>query len=344
MLATKQPVLRRFWYPVMPLGLLADGKPHPFTLLGENIVLWKKSDDTLVCLKDRCCHRTAKLSLGFIKDDNIVCGYHGWQFAGDGACVRIPQLRADAPLAASGYCVPAYRVREKYGYVWVALDEPLAELPELPEAFEPGFRRIEQFYEVWKIGSLRLMENSFDLAHIAFVHRETFGDMERPEVNYCQFEPLAYGLHSRAIEPVVVRDEAAQRAVRTASGDTVRDMDSNWFMPFGRRMAITYPHGLIHVIMTFATPINDTESMVVQWCYRNDTEQDVSAAEVIAFDRKVTLEDKLILESCEADVPLAVIDGEEKHMASDRPGLAMRRQLAELLQKHGETEQRLNAA
>ena len=39
MLNTKQPVLRRFWYALMPLEHLKDG-PKPFTLLGEPIVLF----------------------------------------------------------------------------------------------------------------------------------------------------------------------------------------------------------------------------------------------------------------------------------------------------------------
>jgi hypothetical protein len=39
MLVTQQPVLRRFWYPVMPLDHLANG-PQSFTLLGQSLVLW----------------------------------------------------------------------------------------------------------------------------------------------------------------------------------------------------------------------------------------------------------------------------------------------------------------
>ena len=39
MLVTKQPVLRRFWYAIMPLENLKEG-PKPFTLLGEPIVLF----------------------------------------------------------------------------------------------------------------------------------------------------------------------------------------------------------------------------------------------------------------------------------------------------------------
>ena len=58
-------------------------------------------------------------------------------------------------------------------------------------------------------------------------------------------------------------------------------------------------------------------------------------------DRAITFEDKAILESCEFDVPLAIVDDEELHMLSDRPGLVMRRKLSQLLKDYGETEQRL---
>ena len=33
MLATQQPILRRFWYPAMPVAMV-DAGPQPFTLLG----------------------------------------------------------------------------------------------------------------------------------------------------------------------------------------------------------------------------------------------------------------------------------------------------------------------
>src|SRR6201996_198890 len=126
MLVTKQPVLRRFWYPIMPVAHLAEG-PKPFTLLGENIVLWQRADGSIACLKDRCRHRTAKLSAGFLENGNIVCGYHGWAYAPDGTCARIPQSAEDERMAGK-VRVAAYRAAAKYGYVWVALDEPLTDI------------------------------------------------------------------------------------------------------------------------------------------------------------------------------------------------------------------------
>ena len=336
MIVTKQPVLKKFWYPVIPVSKIED-RPVPFQLLGENIVLWKTADGSIACIKDRCCHRTAKLSLGYIEDGNIVCGYHGWAFAPDGRCVIIPQ----APVVPQKAGVPGYRTAEKYSYVWVALDEPMTGIPELPEASEPGFRQVHQFYETWDIGALRLMENSFDSAHVAFVHRATFGDQQRPQITAREVTEKPFGFVSKQSAQVKVRGDLAQRTVQTASGNTTRNTTSEWYMPFVRRSSIHYPHGLIHVLVTCATPINDSKSMILQWVYRNDTEADAPSADVIAFDRAITLEDKAILESCDADVPLAIVDDEEMHMLSDKPGLVMRRMLTKLLREHGETEQRL---
>jgi len=194
MLVTKQPVLRRFWYPVMPSSRL-DGEPAPFTLLGTDIVLWRSESGEPACFRDRCCHRTAKLSLGFVEGDRLVCGYHGWSYRADGVCVRIPQR--ENPENVAGVRVPAYRAAERYGYIWVALDEPLTDIPEVPEASQPGFRQVDQFYEPWNIAAFRLMENSFDAAHIAFVHRGTFGNMERPRTDgHRDIKPTAYGFEA----------------------------------------------------------------------------------------------------------------------------------------------------
>ena len=166
MLNTKQPVLRRFWYAVMPVDHLKDG-PKPFTLLGEPIVLFLDGKGEPAALEDRCCHRTAKLSKGWCKDGNIVCGYHGWEYDRDGRLVMIPQFPFEQPIPDAK--ARSFRAQTRYGYVWVALDEPLSDIPDVPEDRTPGYRMIHQFYDKWNTAALRLMENSFDNAQFAFV-------------------------------------------------------------------------------------------------------------------------------------------------------------------------------
>lgn len=336
MLATKQKVLRRFWYPVLREGDL-DRVPVAFTLLGERIVLWRGASGEPVCIRDRCCHRTAQLSRGFVEDGRIVCGYHGWTYDEDGRCVRIPQQSPEARIPDE-IRVPSYRSAIRYGHVWVALDEPLAEIPEIPEEAE-GLRRIDEFYEEWNIGAFRLMENSFDPAHVNFTHRGTFGNRNDDSFHKPEIEDEPFGFRMYVEMPVTNRGAAFKYLGAGAAGeDNVRRMQSNWYMPFVRRLGITYPDSLRHTIITAATPMTDDRAMVVQFCYRSDTEDEVPARDIIAFDREVTLEDKRILESTEFDVPLDNGDPREFHMATDLPGLRMRKRLRELFREHGESE------
>jgi hypothetical protein len=77
---------------------------------------------------------------------------------------------------------------------------------------------------------------------------------------------------------------------------------------------------------------------VVQWLYRNDTEADCSAKELIDWDFQITREDKDIIESTDYDVTMDMGRRVESHMVSDRPGIIMRKRLMKLLEDHGETE------
>lgn len=335
MLVTRQNILRRFWYPVMLAESLSDG-PKPFTLLGEDIVVWKGPDGKPAAAIDRCCHRSAKLSRGWVEDGNIVCGYHGWTYDSTGKCIEVPQQKKGD--RNTNFEIQTHKAAERYGYVWVCLDaEPLAELPEIEEADDPSYRLIHQFYEHWDCAGLRLMENSFDNAHVAFTHRTSFGMQEQPDPGEIDLEETPEGLVMRS-QLEVANPEISAKTLGTNDARTVRTFTTTWFMPFVRRLRIQYPNGLIHIIVTCATPIDDKSSMVVQFAVRSDTEEDVAAADINAFDRQVTDEDRYILETTEYDVPLDLSSKTEAHMPSDRPGMMMRNKLLALLKEHGEAE------
>jgi phenylpropionate dioxygenase-like ring-hydroxylating dioxygenase large terminal subunit len=334
MLVTRQPLLRRFWHPVAPATALGDA-PLPFTLLGEDIVLWRAADGAPACVRDRCCHRTAKLSRGWTDQGSIVCGYHGWAYDGSGAVVAIPQ-RPEGGIP-QGLKTEAFRVEERHGVIWVALAEPLYGIPDIPEAGDPAYRRVDEFYEVWDAPGLRIMENSFDNAHFSYVHAKSFGIVEEPEPAPLSIEQTADGFLMRALVPVKNPD-IQKKNLKDAGDFTVRDYEKTWWAPFSRKMKITYPNGLIHIICTLTAPIDDRRSMVTQFALRTDSEADAPAADIIAFDRQVTLEDQAILAICDPDVPLRAARGGEVSIPSDEPGLEMRRHLLKLLIDAGEAE------
>jgi hypothetical protein len=76
----------------------------------------------------------------------------------------------------------------------------------------------------------------------------------------------------------------------------------------------------------------------VQWLYRNDSEDDCSTEELIAWDKPIVDEDKDILEATDYDACVDTSRRVEQHMESDKPGLLMRKMLLALLHAHGEEE------
>ena len=97
-------------------------------------MLFLDADGGPAALKDRCCHRTAKLSKGRCVEGLLTCGYHGWTYDRPGRVVGIPQFDPGAVLPR--HRVPDFRCQARYGYAWVALDEPLR--AALDDLFAPG--------------------------------------------------------------------------------------------------------------------------------------------------------------------------------------------------------------
>src|ERR1700733_7719394 len=73
--------LRNYWYPVMPAKRLSKFQAVPFQLLGDNLVFFRSADGTPQAISNKCGHRGAMLSLGWVglyQPGTITCPYHGW--------------------------------------------------------------------------------------------------------------------------------------------------------------------------------------------------------------------------------------------------------------------------
>ena len=231
----------------------------------------------------------------------------------------------------------AFHAKERYGYVWVCLGEPLLDIPDLPQEGDPAFRRIHQFDEGWNCSALRMMENSFDNSHFSFVHKGTFGDFDQPKPEKYELTETSYGFVAETIVPVKNPPQAA-RVTGTTEPWTKRKMRNAWYMPFCRTMDMEYPSGLRHIIFNSATPVDDGSIQLVQILFRNDREEDCSTEELRAWDRAIIEEDREILESTDPDAIVDMSRKLEMHMPSDRPGMLMRSRLNALLEAHGEHE------
>ncbi|MGW3134899.1 Rieske 2Fe-2S domain-containing protein [Streptomyces sp. NPDC001139] len=335
MLVTAQPVLRRFWYPTLPMAALESG-PQPFTLLGHDLVLWADREGRPAAAVDRCSHRFARLSKGWVKDGAINCPYHGWAFNSSGHCVEVPQ--SPGQRIPHGYAVSAFRCEERYGYAWVCLGEPLDDIPELPEAADPRFRVMHLESELFHCSSTVGVDNALDSSHHHYVHGTTLGDSSSPLPMIVQeLHETANGLFMSfplRNNGSTLRDKQADD--QPGSGQITLIRELTWYVPFTIRIDIKFPSGTQAVTLLTYTPISDSTCQYVGVLARNDTEQDFSAKDAIAEIAAIVKEDKDVLECVDYDLPLEA--AKQRHMASDKAGLIMRRKLHDLLAAHGEAE------
>jgi phenylpropionate dioxygenase-like ring-hydroxylating dioxygenase large terminal subunit len=191
--------LRNCWHPVAYADQLTD-RPISAELLGEALVLWRTREGSVRVLSDVCVHRGTALSLGWVNGDELVCAYHGWRYRSDGRCVAIPQL-ADPTRVPAKAKVPAYHARERYGLIWVSLDEPRWPLPELPELEDGGWKMVSAGPYSWNCDAARQVENFTDFGHFPWVHPGLLGDPDRPVVPQHQVDTEGHVLRYEIVRP-----------------------------------------------------------------------------------------------------------------------------------------------
>ena len=62
----------------------------PRTVGNKKLVFYRTAAGQAVALEDACWHRLAPLSLGRLRGDDVVCGYHGLAYNARGRCVFMP--------------------------------------------------------------------------------------------------------------------------------------------------------------------------------------------------------------------------------------------------------------
>ena len=144
-------------------------------------MLWRSPDGTVHAARDQCPHRGAALSLGQVRDDTLMCPYHGWVYDRGGQCVRQPASPGLTPPANAR--LEMFGVCERYGVVFAALgDAPSAPPEYFPEWDEPGVRQYHDVPVVVHACGPRIVENFLDMAHFPFVHAGVLGAESHTEV------------------------------------------------------------------------------------------------------------------------------------------------------------------
>ena len=164
--------LKNHWYLICPVSELKN-KIVTRKFFGDSIIFYRDTNGNAVALENRCCHRNVPLSLGYLDNDKLVCGYHGWQYNSKGACVHIPSQLSDAKIPPTAK-IKSYPLREFNRWVWVFIGDP-AKAGEVQPIDIPEMNNWDFTYDsyTFRADLESAAESLIDPYHIAYVHRNS---------------------------------------------------------------------------------------------------------------------------------------------------------------------------
>jgi vanillate O-demethylase monooxygenase subunit len=311
--------LAAFWHPVAFSSAVRD-RPVPARLLDENLVLFRTSAGITVA-RDLCLHRGARLSLGAVEGDQLVCGFHGFHYNRFGHCTKIP-AHPGIPIP-SKLCLRTFACAERYGIVWVCLaGNPAAPLPEWPEVESGAYELIPMEPADWGASAGRHTENFNDVAHLSWVHTGTFGHRETPEV-------IRYPVDESGHRLAITIPEANQhdRDVRGVQPDRISKVSyvQTIDLPFASRLLVDYHEGRHLYFFDVAAPLSVDSCRIFVIIGRNFGFEDPPQS-MVDYNLAVLAEDKPFVESqCPQDLPLDLHD--EVHIPADLLSVRYRQRL-----------------
>lgn len=197
--ANARPWPRNAWYVACTPDELTDG-PFARKICGEPMVFYRGAEGKVSALEDFCPHRGAPLSLGFVRDGKLVCGYHGLTVGCTGRPVSMPGQNVEKFPSAR-----AFPVVERYGFIWVWPGDPeqadIAKLHHLPWAesdewvYGGGMFHIACDYRL-------MIDNLMDLTHETYVHASSIGQKEIDEAPVATRVEGSEVITSRTMEKV----------------------------------------------------------------------------------------------------------------------------------------------
>jgi vanillate O-demethylase monooxygenase subunit len=308
-------VLSNLWHPVAFSDQVTN-KPFRAKLLDEELVIYRTSQGVTVA-KDICLHRGARLSLGWMEGDEIVCAYHGFRYDGAGECTKIP-AHPELPVSRK-LCLMVKQAVERYGLIWVCLSsKPSRGLPDWPEMEDPAYHKLHLPPHDWHTSASRITENFFDVCHFSWIHSNTFGNRAKPEIRKYDVRPDPESLHMECVVPT-------QHNGSESETNFIYDVT----IPFSSRLKTVHKPSdqLAYIIFVSNCPVSADHTRFFPFFAATKPFEDPDS--LVSFETRIFDEDRAIAESQRPEeLPLDL--SEEFHIRADRLSTAYRRELVAL--------------
>lgn len=149
------------WYAVANISDITD-RLYKVVLFKQAIVISKSNDGSIKAFYDYCPHRGYPLSEGTVKNNEIVCAYHGWCFDKSGECKEVPGLEKTPKFKLKKLNIALHD-----GLVWITL--------EADSIFDIKYKKNDLNNKInfkYKLNapSYLLIENTLDPLHTPYIH------------------------------------------------------------------------------------------------------------------------------------------------------------------------------
>ncbi len=334
MLGNCDPSLRRGWHAVAR-GADVGNAPVAVRLLDEDWVLVRLPDGhggaRLSAFVDRCPHRLAPLSAGWVDGTALRCGYHGWCFTSDGSCTEIPALAVSDRVPPRARASTPAGVCEASGLVFLAPDTPLSPIIDVPESRDPTFVHGALPVIEARVGAGLMIDNFLDMAHFPFVHAATIGTPDAAVFDDFDIERDGLTMTVRSAHLFPNHEDPG-----VASGERPlmqhRRLTYEYHAPFNVLLRIEYEEaGGVNVLEFSVQPVDARSCRIYTTLHRNDLGGDAHRlAEAVAFENKI-LDEDLALQERFVDCRLPLDLTTEVHVRADRPTVELRRILRDFV-------------
>ena len=317
---------KSFWHPVAYSTALKK-TPLAVTLSEESVVLWRNGEGQAKAMRDLCIHRGVALSLGKVSDGALTCAYHGWRYNSEGRCIHIPQLAHGGNIPTKAR-IKTFQCCERYGLVWVALEEPHFELPEVPELVKPEWQIVETGPFSWRSSAGRQVENFTDFAHFPFVHPELLGDPERAIVPPHLVKQEGNILYYEILRPEAKNTEEFPIFANPNQDQPLRHNRYRLYLPYTIVLRVGWPGTTKEMIYFFSSqPVR--RNVCLGYCLIAQNYQPFEPDKLKDFEKIIFSQDQKIVESQRPEqVPFDL--SAELHLKFDAVAVAYRRAMEQL--------------
>lgn len=315
-------VLACFWHPIAVAADVRD-QPVAATLLDQRLVIYRTPAGLSVA-NDICLHRGVPLSMGWIENGELVCKYHGFRYDGVGRCVAIPAHPGAA--IPPKLCLKSYPAVERYGLIWTCLSgTPANVLPEIPEWNDPVYQHVNPPPVDMAAAAGRQTEGFLDVAHLPWVHDQTFADRTRQVVPRYEVNRTPTGLHMEYDSPV--SSYLRQDGSKVETGATaLRVWDV--YLPFAASLKAFNADGGHPIVLNVASPVSARKTRLFTALLRN-YDQDQPVQPYIDFNLRIFNEDRDVVErQYPEDLPIDL--AAEVHIRADQTSILYRQELDRL--------------